>query len=1153
MDLPDYYSTRALLIAVVGNIVKSTDSNKTEGVEIFPLSTNPKSQILPSIHKNHVYGLLYRLKLIKFKGININICDVNALNSYISESDYRFTSKKIPGVGKITWIDTSIHIKRNDDILDLSAEDIQNLKILRDDFLKMKQESKSKVTKTFPTINPKRKLLAINNTVEGIENTAPTNSTMEGIGNTAIEPLQIPVGRIPLAENTGFKNVLHGRKRQPVNIPKKTVLQSTYMAKKASEQVATLQREKLEMNQSISTLQEENVKLKVQVDRCQLDIAEMSRKNEEQNEKITKLERKIEQDKVKVEIGEKILRLPQSFKRWPGSRSAKRFYGLAFAQIPAASAKYLQMFIPLVICAFFFDIGIAQYFDSLEFIADITPSDKKLDECVLLLAEFVFFKIGGYFNKGAVCSCGHDKGDRNGLGRLIRVLALFNKLFKYDVNFHDGIISLRLDADGVDSTDDSIIEHLALSFDKIVPYLDEGKTVQLSSFTTDAGGGGGTKESCANKFETAYGEMMFMIWYVITCMLHAHSKPLELAWIAAFGEFGNGNNTMSQFVYGCWYIQNKQKTKVFKETWKRNTGEGWDGNILVQPILSRWGYPLKTVSTIYDKFEPWSTFVGQMYESSNSASSVFKTAKDALEIVKNPETKVQMSFLKAFGIYYWTPGYNWIRRKDKLTKLDGHSSHEALLAVFEMSTKLAKMESDGWKTIPEFKECLDLTEALPDIVAKGQKLSPRASTYSRFRIFVEQYRKTFETMTGFARWKSSLFPFSLASSNLPAAHIVANKILRKVEPSSEHTQLPNYGSSRKGVIGAFKYSDFEAFVETCEIPTDDKIITQNIAAIREMASGTPLFNPNPSDAMKKMQSNVEDIVYTAKHHGQQIEAGVRAISHCSQNQNSETVSSSFVVVQSYDNQIVTMQQAEDLRTREVRANQHMTGGSNKDQCRISKSEDSKRKTIERTENEQEFGSRPQASGVRAKLLIRHASNDPYPVKDEIYNLMWNQALKKSDRSNESAASLRDKQKLSSIEVQKNINEERKSGIRKRGKAKDASKVEATELVKPIIESGLMQIQNYSRKCQNLFIIEEILFRQYPDNKDERSRYRIALRKMKKVNQLKPLLKKQLEDKATEFETISPLCKRLGGAHSLIPLKDDVLRERREELDLDNPE
>ena len=65
MSLPDYFTTWALLIAVVGNIVKNTDLNKTEGVEIYPLSKNPNSQILPSIHKNHVYGLLYRLKLIK--------------------------------------------------------------------------------------------------------------------------------------------------------------------------------------------------------------------------------------------------------------------------------------------------------------------------------------------------------------------------------------------------------------------------------------------------------------------------------------------------------------------------------------------------------------------------------------------------------------------------------------------------------------------------------------------------------------------------------------------------------------------------------------------------------------------------------------------------------------------------------------------------------------------------------------------------------------------------------------------------------------------------------------------------------------------------------------------------------------------------------
>ena len=221
MSLPDYFTTWALIIAVVGNIVKNTDLNKTEGVEIYPLSKYPNSQILPSIHKNHVYGILYRLKLIRFKGAEVNISDVGRLNEYIVESDYRFISKRLPE--RTTLIDTSTHIKRNDDILDLSAEDMQNLTILRDTFLKMK-ERKSKVSKTFPTINPKRKLPAPKITVEGIENIAPTNSTVEGIENTAIEPLQIPVGRIPLAENTGFKNILFGKKRKPVTIPHNTVL-----------------------------------------------------------------------------------------------------------------------------------------------------------------------------------------------------------------------------------------------------------------------------------------------------------------------------------------------------------------------------------------------------------------------------------------------------------------------------------------------------------------------------------------------------------------------------------------------------------------------------------------------------------------------------------------------------------------------------------------------------------------------------------------------------------------------------------------------------------------------------------------------------------------------------------------------------------------
>ena len=59
----------------------------------------------------------------------------------------------------------------------------------------------------------------------------------------------------------------------------------------------------------------------------------------------------------------------------------------------------------------------------------------------------------------------------------------------------------------------------------------------------------------------------------------------------------------------------------------------------------------------------------------------------------------------------------------------------------------------------------------------------------------------------------------------------------------------------------------------------------------------------------------------------------------------------------------------------------------------SQNQKTQKKTIKYTENKQEFGSRPQASGVRAKFLTHHAFNDPYPVKDEEYNLIWNQVLK----------------------------------------------------------------------------------------------------------------------------------------------------------------
>jgi len=98
-----------------------------------------------------------------------------------------------------------------------------------------------------------------------------------------------------------------------------------------------------------------------------------------------------------------------------------------------------------------------------------------------------------YFNKGGIASYTYNKGVRKGLGRLIRLLAFLNKNRLLDLLFHNRIISLRADSDGVKSDDKSIVHHLALSLKRCEPYLNPNITCQISSFTTDHGGGGGTK------------------------------------------------------------------------------------------------------------------------------------------------------------------------------------------------------------------------------------------------------------------------------------------------------------------------------------------------------------------------------------------------------------------------------------------------------------------------------------------------------------------------------------------------------------------------------------------------------------------------------------------------------------------------------------
>ena len=123
-----------------------------------------------------------------------------------------------------------------------------------------------------------------------------------------------------------------------------------------------------------------------------------------------------------------MLNLPNLGRKWKGTWNARRYHSLVYTIIPGCSVKYLQMAIPSIIGDFFHDIKFTRYLkiDDLQFIVNLTPCDKKLDECVYLNRKYIFYKISTYIESGAMGHLSHDKGERAVLGRLLEVMSFNN-------------------------------------------------------------------------------------------------------------------------------------------------------------------------------------------------------------------------------------------------------------------------------------------------------------------------------------------------------------------------------------------------------------------------------------------------------------------------------------------------------------------------------------------------------------------------------------------------------------------------------------------------------------------------------------------------------------------------------------------------------
>ena len=133
------------------------------------------------------------------------------------------------------------------------------------------------------------------------------------------------------------------------------------------------------------------------------------------------------------------------------------------------------------------------------------------------------------------------------------------------------------------------------------------------------------------------------------------------------------------------------------------------------------------VDSIYEK---WCPFLSKIVEDEPHSSALEKKAKDTWGLIQNPETRVNIKFLVAFGKYYWIPGYNWLRRNNLITRLDAHSSHEVLVQVFTMQNKIQQLINYVWQTDEIFKDFYTNLMRLPHDEyhpAKGT-MSPQNTT-----------------------------------------------------------------------------------------------------------------------------------------------------------------------------------------------------------------------------------------------------------------------------------------------------------------------------------------------------------------------------------------------------------------------------------------
>ena len=396
-----------ILHTILENIAYKEESNDVTLFVVYPLTDTPRiQQPIPLLYKNHLMGLFLELNLLFPHRRKLQLRGgIEKWNELVFDKGYSFNQSKIKGKKRI-----ELSVKP------VNGEQVKRRKQLTD----AEKSYLNKLQKKYITHCDHQDSAPDDNDVNPItmKKTLTDTTTNTDLSSDSLET-------IPNLSNKRMRTHHVGTSGFKICAPSHVHIESVYVHKQGKTQLSEYEREKIAMRERIKVLEaiidDRNVlnqkltvlrcnaqKLNDEMARKSIDLAKsisaslstqsaldvITAKLSKTEQRVSMLEEQVKVDDEKVKIGTMILNLPTLAKKWKGTWNARRYYSLAYMTIPGCSAKYLQMAIPMLIAAFFHDIDIAKYYkdEDLRFIANLTPCDKMLDECVYLIGNTFFIE-----------------------------------------------------------------------------------------------------------------------------------------------------------------------------------------------------------------------------------------------------------------------------------------------------------------------------------------------------------------------------------------------------------------------------------------------------------------------------------------------------------------------------------------------------------------------------------------------------------------------------------------------------------------------------------------------------------------------------------------------------------------------------------------